>query len=137
MNTVEGAFFTYASAQSTINTYWGGSSATARLYPLKLKQGATLPAFSYAIVAGSSGPDIGGTSIRRSYKRIQVSAWSPDIREAKAMIEALRVLVTGFVGYWDDVAVSVVGFEHGPDIYDHIAKVHHISCHLLVWHGIP
>lgn len=146
MNTIEGALWEYLQASPTIAAYVGGVGSpaspppVARIYPVHVKQGSkdvVLPALSYSIIAGDSEIVLSGKRIGLSQKRIQISAWSQDVTQAKAMIEAVRLLTNGFIGLWDDVGVKVTGFSYAPDIYDHTARVFHCACHLIVWHDEP
>lgn len=146
MNTIEGALWEYLQSAPSIAQYVGGVAAptspppTARIYPVHVKQGSrdvVLPALSYSVISGDSEIVLSGVRIGLAQKRIQVSAWSQDILQAKAIIEAVRLLTNGFIGLWDDVQIKVTGFAYAPDIYDHTARVYHSSCHLIVWHAEP
>jgi hypothetical protein len=146
MNTIEGALWEYLQTAPTIAQYVGGTGApaspppTARIYPVHVKQAArdvVLPAISYSIIAGESEIYLSGARVGIAQKRIQISAWSMDVMQAKAIIESVRLLTNGFIGFWDDVYVKVTGFTYAPDIYDHTARVNHASCHLIVWHAEP
>src|SRR5690348_9763978 len=131
MNTIEGALFEYLQTQSTVADYVGGVGAsvspppTARIYPVRVRQGPPiaaqikiLPALSYEIIGGDSEIAIDASIIGRGYKRIQINAWSQDVKQAKAIIEAVRLLTAGKKMLWDDVQVAVVEFRYGPDGYD-------------------
>lgn len=141
MNSIEGALFTFLQTAPTVANYVGGAGATPpsvpRIYPTRVRQGAQYPALSYHVVAGDSEISLDGHQVGKGYKRIQISTWSPDITQAKTIVEAIRILLAGYVGLWDDVNVAVSGFNAATDLYDHTAKVYHIAAQLLVWHDEP
>lgn len=139
MNSIEGALFTYLTSQPTITAYVGGAAGVpARIYPVALRQPTAFPALSYNIVNGQDDTTLdGGTLPYRAFKRIQISSWSTSITTAKAIMAELRLLLTSFVGSWDDVPVAVVAFKQVFDQFDHVSKVHHSICHITLWHGLP
>jgi len=110
------------------------SPSIPRIYPLVLRQDSLiLPALTYHTVSGHSELSVDGKGNRLGWKRIQISAWSNARFEAKNIIEAIRELVNGYIGLWDDVNVSVTSFSYAPDMFDHISKVSHSPCQITVF----
>jgi hypothetical protein len=141
VNTIEGALYTYLSARPAIAAYVGGTGTSpateARIYPVKMPQNVTLPAISFFTVYGESEFSIDATQVGLGYKRIQISAWHTSLTTAKAIIEALRLLMAGYRGLWDDVNVRVVQFSIGPDLYEEDTKIYQIPCQITLWHDEP
>lgn len=134
MNIVEAALFNFLSTAPTIMAFVVGSDGTPRIYPLVLRQdNLVLPALTYHTVSGYSEILLPGTSGHKGWKRIQISAWSNTRLEAKNILEAIRVLIIGYIGLWEDVNVSVTSFSYAPDMFDHISKISHSACQITVF----
>lgn len=142
MNIVEGALFTFLQTNSVIAGYVGGAGhsppTTPRIYPLVLRQdGLLLPALTYHAVSGHSELSIDGVGNKKGWRRIQISAWSNARLEAETILEALRVLLNGYIGLWDDIYVSVTSFSYVPMAFDITSKISHASAQITLFFDEP
>lgn len=136
---IEQALSVYLQSQNALTDIVGGPGSTPptipRIFPLVLRQdNLQLPAITYHVVVGESGLAIDGNPTRKAFKRIQINAWSNQRFQAENIIEILRGLLLGFIGQWDQLAVSVVAFERIPEMFDHISKVSHSGCQISLFH---
>lgn len=142
MNSPEGALFTILQTSAAVAAFVGGAAAipasTPRIYPLVLRQdGLQLPALTYHTVSGHSEISIDGVGNKKGWRRIQITAWSNSRDEAERIIEAIRVLVNGHVGLWDDVNVSITSFSYATSMFDHVSKISHIPCQITLFYDEP
>jgi hypothetical protein len=135
MSIIQVALTNFLSNDPTISAYVTTAPFPARIYPLVLRQdNLVLPAITYHMVAGNSGLAIDGNRIHKAFKRIQLSAWANDRVMCDNIVEALRVLLNGYIGLMNDIYVSVVAFDYGPTIFDHVSKVSHSPCQISLYH---
>jgi hypothetical protein len=133
---IQEALTAFLAADPTISAYVTTAPYAARIYPLVLRQdNLVLPAITYSVIAGDSGIQLSGDRIRLAFKRIQLSAWANDRVTADDIVEALRVLLAGYIGLMGSLNVTVTAFDVAPNMFDHIAKVSHSPCHISLFHS--
>lgn len=94
------------------------TTAGDRIYPLRLDQDATYPALTVQMVSEPKHDDHSGLT-GESEARYQITAWSPDVLEAKTLAGEVEDAMTGVAGTTlGDYEVAYVGFEGGPDLFD-------------------
>lgn len=82
----------YLLAQSTINAL-----IVDRLYPLRLPQGATLPAVTYQRIFGAQAVSHDGASdLGRA--RLQLDCWADTYAVMASLADALRAALSGYRG---------------------------------------
>ena len=100
----------------------------ARIYPAQLPIGVQYPAISIELINAqrTTGPLLALQDPGVCDARIQVTAWSPQYGEAKAVADAARIALqrykgttTSGIAVWDIVTTSA-----GPDLYDSDLKLY-------------
>jgi hypothetical protein len=91
-----------------------GSSAGNRVYPRRLKQGATLPALVYFKVSGGiSYHSSGGSGLKTP--RYQINCWGNTELEAKTLAEELKAVLSGYRGLMGTETVTAAFIEDEQD----------------------
>jgi len=72
-----------------------------RIYPVKLKEGAQIPAISYQLVDGMPLSQAHGEPSSGSSDLYQVNCWGATSAEAKELKEVVKLALDGKSGVWD------------------------------------
>lgn len=83
-----------------------GALAADRIYPLVIPQGGTLPAISYQEVSGERLHTLDGADM--AHPVFQLTCWAETYGEAKAMADAIRLLLNGYSGTVDTIVIQYV-----------------------------
>lgn len=128
MATLEGALFTHLSG-------FAGLSAlvSARVYPRRLPQGATLPAVSFADFAGGTEYKHGG-SLGKAETYIQIDAWAQTYISAKAVAEQVRLAMLTFTGTIAGYVIDTADRLNVADLIDPERDIHHVAMDFRVKH---
>lgn len=83
------------SAESTVFTTLRddagvGAVCADRIYPLKLPQGATLPAVTYQRITADHGGSLGGDTSNCDRVYMQINCWASTFGSALALADAVR-----------------------------------------------
>ncbi|MCX6023000.1 MAG: DUF3168 domain-containing protein [Chloroflexi bacterium] len=118
-------------------TGFSGLSAlvAARVYPVRLPQGATLPAVTYQRVSGQRTHTVGGRS-NLARHRYQMSCWADSHKVAAAVAEQVRLCWDGFVGViGTSPGLSVQALvDNDQDMDDPETQTYHIPVDVLIWY---
>jgi hypothetical protein len=71
-----------------------GSSTSARIYPMLMPQGATLPALTYQTISETREPELVGQN-GLFQARVQINCWAATFAGAAALKEAVRNAIDG------------------------------------------
>lgn len=90
------------------------TQAGDRIYPLILPQSPTYPAITYQSIS-----NIGHHDIPFDYPRIQITAWSPSLLEAKQLAEEVQAALQRYKGVADGYNIKqIVKMDSPGDLYD-------------------
>ena len=104
-----------------------------RIYPLKLKQRATMPAVTYQRISGprisAMGADPGVAS-----PRVQIDCWGGTYASSKAVATQVRGALQRYRGTVAAVEILAVFIESDLDIFEPDAELYRVSTDYVFWH---
>lgn len=117
-------------------------SVGERVYPLRLAQGATLPALTYQVISplpiithDSQQDHPLYTGRLTEETRVQFDSYGGTYDDAEALDKELQGVLTGYRGAWGDITVtSVIPALNGLDDYDaDNEKYRRIADYFITW----
>lgn len=129
--TIAAGLRTFLLADSTIASLIGSGSA-ARLYPVKLPQGPTMPAITYQTISGQRVHSADGAS-GLSGPRIQIDCWGSTYAQADALFEAVRKRLDGYRGPAGSKDIQGAFFDTERDFYEADAELYRKSADFIIW----
>jgi hypothetical protein len=91
-----------------------------RMYPVSLPQAVTYPALTYSQVSGVRQYDLCGPT-GRTKPRVSISSWARNYADARALADAVRRALNGFVGTMGDspgTTVNDAKIENEFDVFE-------------------
>jgi uncharacterized protein DUF3168 len=130
MADIEAGLFTLLSTNAGISAL-----VATRIYPLRIPEGATLPAVAYHKVTGPRTHSKDG-DMSLSHPRFQVTCWAKDYSDAKAVRDAVIAALDGFTdgGTMGGVVVDQVIVENDLDLLDNQTLEFGASIDAIIWH---
>ena len=91
-----------------------GTAAGERIYPLILPQNPTYPALTYQLISNQGHHDI-----PVDYPRIQITAWSPQLLQAKQLAGEVQAALQRYKGVMNGYRIKQIVKEASPgDLWD-------------------
>ena len=90
---IETGLYAYLTANSGVSAI-----VSTRLYPLKLPQGATLPALAYQLISNARPHDITAGPTGHAFPRFQITSYAESYSAAKSLAAAVRSALDGYRG---------------------------------------
>lgn len=109
----EVGLFAYLSTQGTLGV---GTGATARIYPLVVPQGTTLPALTYRRAQTTPDETLGDDG--PSEIRMELTFWGTDYLTLKQAAKTLRSLLRQETMLMGDVRIAGVQWLDEQDVYE-------------------
>ncbi len=126
---IEEALKTYLEADATV-----GGLVSTRVWPMKLKDGWTLPAITYQRISGPRTHDTNGPT-GRATPRFQVDCWADSYSGVRALAVAVRARLDGAKGtIGGEANVGGIYIDSERDIYEDEIKVYRVSMDFMVPH---
>jgi len=119
-----------------LNTYSGTSALlSGRIYPMQLPQGTASASATYQKISGPRDHTHQGPTGLAS-PRYQITAWSKQYSEAKAVAKQVRLALDGWFGSALGHVVSAVQLENEYDIYnpETLVEFYSVPVDFIVWH---
>lgn len=131
MADIESGLFAFLSANTGIQAVVG-----TRIYPLRVPEGATLPALAYHKVSGPSEHSKDG-DMSLNHPRFQITCWAATYAAAKAGRTAVSAALNGFANgsvMGGSVVVDQVIVENDMDLHDQTTLEFGASTDAIIWH---
>lgn len=106
----------------------------ARIEPLVLSQGATLPAIVYQRISGPRVRSHSGPS-GLAHPRIQFTCWGSTYLQAKSVAKALRQTFDGFKDLAASPAIGGLFVENDLDDYEEETQTYQVIVDVIAWHS--
>ena len=131
MADIESGLFAFLTANTGISALVG-----ARIYPLKIPEGATLPALVYHKINGPSEHSKDG-DMSLNHPRFQLTCWATKYADAKAVRTAVATALNGFVNgstMGGAVVVDQIIVDNDADLFDPQTLEFGASIDAIIWH---
>lgn len=128
---IEDGLYAYLIAQTAIKNLIG-----KRLYPDKLPQDPVLPALVYNNVGGSPVNQHSGPATLES-TRFQIDAFARTSRDARLLIDAVRLALESYRGSMGDHRVDAVFvIDHAVGDFDEVPDDFRRMSEFQIWHSL-
>lgn len=128
---IEDGLYTYLMAQTAITNLIG-----TRLYPDKLPQDPSLPALVYNNVGGSPVNQYNGPAALES-TRFQIDAFAQTSRDARLLIDAVRVALESYRGSMGSHRVDAIFvIDHAVGDFDDVPNDFRRMSEFQIWHSL-
>ncbi len=116
---IEQSLYTHLTSDADIASIIGNgdSPETYRMYPLRLSQGASLPAITYQRVSGPREYDLAGPT-GRARPRMQVDCWATSYSAVKDLASKVIKVLNGLNGNMGGEQVHGVTLEGERDGFE-------------------
>jgi hypothetical protein len=104
---------------------------TARIYPMPLPQGTTLPAVTYQAISDIQGYSNGNDTCYR-LMRYQLDCWSDSQQEAVRVDETIRAALSGHSGQWGAHDIGFVKRSTGSSHYEPETQLRRVRSDYLI-----
>lgn len=135
MAVLEEGLFSYLSTYAGLVALIG-----ARVYPMRIPQGATLPCLTYQRISTPRilTHDSSGATGDLAHPRFQFDAWSPTQKAAKAITDQLRAALNGKQGSIgtapSNVTIRSALVESEVPDFDPETKLYRSRSDYFIWH---
>lgn len=107
--------------------------AGSRVYPVKLKEGATLPAVTYQRVSTARTYAHAAAS-GLAHPLFQITAWGKQYEEARALADAIIAALNGYRGGMGQSSALASFLDSEVALYDPDAMAFQVALTVSIWH---
>lgn len=105
----------------------------ARVYPIRMPQGVTLPCLTYQRISTPrlhTHDKAGGTA----YPRFQITAWDDNPKDVATLANTVRTCLDGFKGTVSTVVIQAILSDDDNDGYDAESQIYWRNLDFFIWH---
>jgi len=130
MSDIESGLFAFLEANAGITALVG-----TRIFPLRVPEGATLPALVYHKISGPSAHSKDG-DMSLNHPRYQFTVWADKYADAKAVRTAVNAALNSFVNgsTMGGIVVDQIIAENDADLHDPQTLEFGASIDATIWH---
>jgi len=127
---IESGLFNFLNTSAGITALVG-----TRIFPLKITEGAAIPALIYHKISGPSEHSKDG-DMGLNHPRFQITCWAKTYSDAKAVRTAVTAALNGFAnGGTMGVVVAQIIVENDADLFDPQTFEFGASIDAIIWHS--
>jgi hypothetical protein len=123
--------------EDLITYLYSGAAVTAlvgqRVTPLRMDQGADLPAITVQRIDGPRVRSLTGPS-GLAHPRFQLDCWGSTYASVKAVATAVRQRLDGYRGLMGSTTVGGVSLESDQDDFEPDTGLYRVSMDFIIWH---